>query len=199
MESVPDIYTRMAPLTLPEANHSGKTGPLSSARLTSATIATCWIPATPSVGRTSTNRASTQLSCAKNSIIDGCKRTVWHSAASRKGEEQRFGKASTSHVPPLCHVERSATTPWAILQNLKRGVETPREGFGLHSAAGNFPDAAASEQVGRAQPLPATFQEFVQRSPPAEVTGCASETHFSGGFPRTAVLPPALAGGFDFA
>ncbi len=79
MESVPDIYTRMPPLTLLQANHSAKTGRRSSARLTSATIATCWIPATPSVGRTFMNRASTQLSCATNSIIDGCKRTVWHS------------------------------------------------------------------------------------------------------------------------
>jgi len=98
---------------------------------------------------------------------------VWHSAASRNGEEQRFCKAVTSHAPPLCHVERSATTPWASLQNLKRAVETPREGFGLHSASGNFSDAAASEnRLGvRATDSRPTFQDYVQRSPRVEVTG----------------------------
>src|SRR5260370_19989001 len=124
-----------------------------------------------------------------------CAGTAWH----QKVKSSVSVKHPRAMFLPLCHVERSATTPWASLQNLKRGVETPREGFGLHSAAGNFPDAAASEQVGRAQPLPATFQDFVQRSPPAEVTGCHSETHFWGEFPKTAFLPPALSGCFDCA
>jgi hypothetical protein len=75
---------------------------------------------------------------------------LWHSAASRNGK----APFPTGYATYPCHVERSATVPWAIVQNLRRAVETPREGFGLHAASGNFPDAAASEPTDRATRVP---------------------------------------------
>jgi hypothetical protein len=125
---------------------------------------------------------------------------VWHSAASRNGEEQRFCKAVTSHAPPLCHVERSATTPWASLQNLKRAVETPREGFGLHSASGNFSDAAASENRLGAR------NRFPPYIPGLCATIAAIGSHWLtlrdtlwGEFLTATFLPQALSGCFDCA
>jgi len=83
------------------------------------------------------------------------------------------------------------------VQNLKRAVETPREGCGLDAASGNFPDAAASEPAGRAPRLTAA------PIPGFRATIVASGSHglplrdtLWGEFPSAAFSSAGMAGVF---
>ena len=124
---------------------------------------------------------------------------VWHSAASRNGEEQRFCKAVTSHVPSLVMLSGAPRLHGQAYRISSAQSKHPEKVSVYIPHQGIFRCRRQRNRLGARNRFPPYIPGLCVTIAASGSYGLTLRDTLWGEFPRATFLPQALSGCFDCA